>query len=236
MPGGGGDNIKTGEFILKEVMRHNDAGKFLPLWGTCLGFFRLSSATASNKNFNLFDKCDCMDRSVPLTFTKEPKNTKMYCDLGDKAHRLTKGNYTFNSHAYSLTMEKFTADKEMSNFWDVTSTSTMMVGKNNDKSPIKDIKRTFVSSMEAKKYPIMATIFHPDRMTDEFLNDVTTVNNNMEAIDLNRHFGDFLVNMAQANPNRWDEKELSKLLINTYKPVITGAKNINYKGELYIFK
>jgi hypothetical protein len=50
--------------------------------------------------------------------------------------------------------------------------------------------------MEAKKYPIMATIFHPDRMTDEFFDDVTTVNGHPEAIDLNRHFGDFLVNMA----------------------------------------
>jgi len=83
----------------------------------------------------------------------------------------------------------------MKKFWDVTSTSTMMVGKFNN-SPKKDIKRTFISSMEAKEYPIMATIFHPDRMTEEFINDVTTVNNHMEAIDLNRHFGDFLIDMA----------------------------------------
>ena len=72
MPGGGGDNIEAGQFILKEVMKNNDKGIFQPLWGTCLGFFRLSSATATNKKFNLFDKCDCMDRSIPLKFTKKP--------------------------------------------------------------------------------------------------------------------------------------------------------------------
>ena len=80
----------------------------MPLWGTCLGFFRLSSATAANKNFNLFDKCDCKDKSIPLTFVKEPKNTKLFCDMDDqKADKFTKNNYTFNSHAFALTMQKF---------------------------------------------------------------------------------------------------------------------------------
>lgn len=135
-----------------------------------------------------------MDRSIPLTFTKKPETTKMFCDLGDKAQRFTKNNYTFNSHAYSLTMHKFTSDPAMKKFWDVTSTSTMWVGKK-EKSPI-NVKRKFISSMEAKNYPIMATIFHPDRMTDEFIDDRDTVNGHTEAIDLNRHFGDFLINMA----------------------------------------
>ena len=84
---------------------------------------------------------------------------------------------------------------------------SMVVGKQ------EKIKRTFISSMEAKKYPIMATIFHPDRMTDEFFDDRTTVNGSYEAIDLNRHFGDYLINMAQANPTRWEEGELSRNLI-----------------------
>jgi len=80
----------------------------------------------------------------------------MFCELGNKALRLTKGNYTFNSHAYALTPEKWSKDQKLTNFWDVTSVSTMQV---------KGKQRTFVASMEAKKYPIMATIFHPDRMT-----------------------------------------------------------------------
>jgi len=88
--------------------------------------------------------------------------------------------------------DKVKNDKKMSEFWDVTSISTMKV---------KNQNKTFVASMEAKKYPIYATIFHPDRMTDEFINDKTSVNHNMEAIDLNRHFGDFLISMAQANKN-----------------------------------
>ena len=85
MPGGGGDNIKMGQFILKEVMKMNDHGNFMPLWGTCLGFFRVSTATASNKKFNLFDKCDCYDKSVPIKFTERPEKTKMFCELGEKA-------------------------------------------------------------------------------------------------------------------------------------------------------
>ena len=51
--------------------------------------------------------------------------------------------------------------------------------------------------MEAKNYPIMATIFHPDRMTAEFIDDKTSVNHDMSAIDVNSHFGDFLINMAE---------------------------------------
>ena len=85
-------------------------------------------------------------------------------------------------------MQKFQADPEMTKFWDVTTTSTMFTKKNE--------KRTFISSMEAKNYPIIATIFHPDRMTHEFMDDKDTVNNNPEAIELNKHFGDYLINMA----------------------------------------
>jgi len=91
--------------------------------------------------------------------------------------------------------------------------------------------------MEAKNYPIMATIFHPDRMTSEFIDDKTSVNHDMSAIDVNSHFGDFLINMARANHNEFKTPEAKdKALVSNYKNIRTNAKNINYKGDLYIFK
>jgi len=46
-PGGGGDYEHVGRLILKHAISENDAGRFFPVWGTCLGFERLVMYTAN---------------------------------------------------------------------------------------------------------------------------------------------------------------------------------------------
>ena len=41
-PGGSGDYLEIGEYIYKYAIRENDAGRFYPIWGTCLGFENLA--------------------------------------------------------------------------------------------------------------------------------------------------------------------------------------------------
>ncbi len=70
----------------------------------------------------------------------------MFCSFGEDAFEFEKNKYTLNSHTWSIEPKTFEDDKKLKEFWDVTSTSF---------SP--DDKKEFVTSIEAKKYPFMAT-------------------------------------------------------------------------------
>ena len=130
----------------------NDAGDFFPLWGTCLGFERLAIFTASSDN--VLEAYGASHVSLPITFTKDPKETKMFCPLGEEAMQFQKGNFTLNSHSWSIPPSTFETDAGLKEMWDVTSTSFDSAHN-----------RTFVASIEGKKYPFMATQFHPEKVT-----------------------------------------------------------------------
>jgi hypothetical protein len=70
----------------------------------------------------------------------------MYCPMGDEALKLASGNFTLNSHQFSIPPETFVTDPGLKEMWDVTSTSYDSTHK-----------KTFVASIEGKKYPFMAT-------------------------------------------------------------------------------
>jgi gamma-glutamyl hydrolase len=78
MPGGGGDYMDKGKFISDQVRRINDAGKFFPLWATCLGFERLAMFTASDPD-NVTEKYGASGKSLNIVFTEDPMNTNMFC-------------------------------------------------------------------------------------------------------------------------------------------------------------
>lgn len=129
---------------------------------------------------------------MPLKFLKEPSKTKMFCKMGDEAKKSFKGNFTMHAHSESLRPEKIKKDKGLKSFWDVTSVSL-----NND-------GEEFVSTLEAKKYPIMTTVFHPEMVTQsDTLSDSlkAKVNASQQAVELNKYFADTFIRMAKANPN-----------------------------------
>lgn len=61
--------------------------------------------------------------------------------------------------------------------WDVTSLSYDT-----------EHKRPFVASIEGKKYPFMATQFHPEKTTQAW-NDNYGINHSWESMELNSFFG-----------------------------------------------
>lgn len=85
-PGGGGDYIKIGKLITKHAKEMNDKGDFFPVWGTCLGFERMAQFTATN--FDILELYGAHHVSLPITFLKDPRTTKMFCPMGDEALKL----------------------------------------------------------------------------------------------------------------------------------------------------
>ena len=101
----------------------------------------------------------------------------MFCALGEEGVSLLKnGNFTFNNHQYSVSPSKFESDPSLAEMWDVTSTSY---------DPTTD--QDFAASYEGKKYPFMATQFHPEKATQAW-NDNYDINHSWQSIELNTYF------------------------------------------------
>jgi len=59
----------------------------------------------------------------------------------------------------------------------------------------------FVASMESLKYPFFATLFHPEKATQSWI-DNKGLNHSWLSMYLNRHFVDYFVQLARRNPNK----------------------------------
>ena len=217
-PGGGGDYINAGKIVLDHIKKSNDDGKFYPAWGTCLGFERLATFTASDPD-SVLEKYGVSHVSIPIELKVDPMDSKMFCQLDDDAHIFESSNYTYNAHSFSIDPKKLETDAGLKDFWTLTSVSKDANG------------REFVASMESKDYPIMATQFHPEKTTQIFA-DNYGINHSWESIRMNRFFADLFVQMSRANENSFgDFKKTQPYLIENYELVTQTT----YMGDVYIF-
>lgn len=217
-PGGDGDYLKIGQFIVDHAKKMNDDGQFFPIWGTCLGFENLAIFTA--KNGDPLEKYGQSHVSLPLQFTRDPRHTKMFCPMSIEAFKFQTGNYTLNSHSFSLSPKTVESDEGLREMWDVTSIT------------LDENKRPFVASMEGKKYPFMGTQFHPEKVTQAW-NDNYGINHSWESIKLNKIFGEQFVAMTRVNNNTFGNySETQHVLIDNHQKFETTY----YAGEVYVFK
>jgi len=83
-PGGDGDYYAKGRFVFEKILEFNRQNKIYPLWGTCLGYEYLIAYTTDlgKSSWGIYDYHNV---SLPIFFTKNPKETKMFKGLGNDA-------------------------------------------------------------------------------------------------------------------------------------------------------
>jgi len=74
MPGGDGDYFEYGRFVYNTIKEYNDNGTYYPLWGTCMGYENMA-AYVSPEGWNVMGKYEYANGSLPLEFTKDPRDT-----------------------------------------------------------------------------------------------------------------------------------------------------------------
>lgn len=137
----------------------NDNGTFLPLWGTCMGYENMVSYISDN-GWDVLSVFDYETGSMALEFATDPRESKMYAWLGDKAFLFENYNFTYNAHHWGMDPNKFKTDKGLSSMFFHTAISYMPDG------------RPFVASIESAKYPFYGTQFHPEKPARVFREDL----------------------------------------------------------------
>lgn len=100
-PGGDGDYLTYGEFLFNTIKEINDEGTYFPAWGTCVGYENFA-IWASDMGGPVLESYQMYTTSLPLEFTKDPRDTKMYGWLQDEAFFFEDHDLTWNGHNWAV--------------------------------------------------------------------------------------------------------------------------------------
>ncbi|XP_075600116.1 gamma-glutamyl hydrolase [Balearica regulorum gibbericeps] len=211
---GGGVDLKTSEYsrvakiFYHKALEANDKGDYFPVWGTCLGHEELTYLT-SGEVLLVNTKTDGF--ALPLNFTSAAKDSRLFKNFPDDVlHAFATEPLTSNFHMWSLSMENFTKNEKLRNFYNVLTTNT-----------VNEVE--FISTMEAYKYPIYGVQWHPEKNPFEWKNS-PGIPHSPSAVRASYYIADFFINEARKSLHHFpSEDEETKELIYNYTPVYTGT-------------
>jgi len=220
---GGGSNIRkeagnrfreASEFLFDLAVKANDNDDTFPIHGTCMGFQMLGAIVAQDDAV-VCSRCYTTEGTpLPLNLTSAAKTSKLFSGIpADLGKALTSQKITENSHHCGIDPIEFEDNVKLKGFFRVLSTNTDP--KNG---------KLFVSTMEATRYPISATQWHPEKNNFEWGKigplGYAAIPHSPEAVHLSQYVADNFVNRARQNSHRFASEEAeSAALIYTVAPV-----------------
>jgi gamma-glutamyl hydrolase len=163
---GGGTNIKnttgnkgrqTAQLLYNLALESNDRGDPFPIHGTCLGFQLLTLLTAQNDSVICHHCFNTEGTPLPLNLTDAARASKLFAEMpASLLSALVNEKITENSHSNGIEPEQYDENTRLHGFYNVLSTNQLPHG------------RRFVSTIEAKQYPITATQWHPEKNNFEW--------------------------------------------------------------------
>jgi gamma-glutamyl hydrolase len=206
LPGGdiylpGSLYYNNSKFLFDTILQANDRGDYFPIWGTCQGFEQL--AMLASGNLSILNNFDAEDISLPLTFTKEAQNSKLFGAMPRHLwHAFQSQPITQNLHSLGVDPDSFR--RQLSTFFRALSTN------------FDSRQKEFISTFEAIKYPIYATQFHPERNAFEWdLNE--NLNHSTDAVEAMHYLAKFFVSEARKSQHKFVDpnEEFAALIYNT---------------------
>ncbi|RHY33146.1 hypothetical protein DYB32_001815 [Aphanomyces invadans] len=225
-PGGDGDPNEAAEFIYQYAIELNDNGTYFPVWGTCLGFEWL--VQLQSKNNSILDTVDAANISSTLVFPPPDRNAipSRIFSFSPVFDLLKTAPLTDNFHNFGIFDHHFAATDLLSSFYNPVATSVDRQG------------RTYISVIEAYKYPFYGTQFHPEKNAFEFGeypdgNLWKWIDHTYEAILTSQAFGHFFMQEARRNNHAFADAEVkrSSLLYN----VPTSNRSYPVYVEVLVF-
>lgn len=210
---------RTASIFYRLAIEAASSGIYFPIWGTCMGFQILTALTSGK---NLLREMSANNISLPLILTDDVSSSKLFHHAPlELLHAATRENITANFHHFGITPKTFYANEKLSTFYRILST-------NHDRDGVE-----FISTMEARDYPIYAVQWHPEVSRFQWSSDFTYPHS-LNAIWMSQYVANFFVNEARKNANHFsDPKEEESAVI--YNWPLTYTANISGYEQVYFF-
>eukprot|EP01100_Stratorugosa_tubuloviscum_P008869 TRINITY_DN3707_c1_g2_i1.p1 TRINITY_DN3707_c1_g2~~TRINITY_DN3707_c1_g2_i1.p1 ORF type:complete len:317 (-),score=121.35 TRINITY_DN3707_c1_g2_i1:75-1025(-) len=222
LPGGGVDltsevqywnNLK---YLFSLVKQANDNGDHFLLWGTCLGFEELLCLAADDTE--ILESFDAENYTIPLDFTSIAYSSNLFRQAPAKIMDILANEpITMNNHQSGLTPSTFNKMSSLNSFYDILST-------NYDRNNIE-----FISTIEAKNYPIYGVQWHPEKNQFEWTPS-EVIDHSIDAVEAISYFTNFIGREARKNAHYYqDVNKENKAVFYNYNPVYTGLSGSDFE-------
>jgi gamma-glutamyl hydrolase len=223
-PGGGSELVRTpifyaGQYLYHLALQANDRGVHFPIFGHCMGFQLLSMI--QSEDFDILEAEEVEDQGIPLNFTSLAHTSRIWGNAPAWVMKtLATEPITMNYHHWGVGLQRFQQNAKLNNFFDILSTN------------VDDHGRTFVSTVQGKKYPIYGYQWHPEKNAFEWSGHI---NHSPEAIAVMQYMADFAVTEARKNHQSFanPKNEFDSLIYN-YCPRYTAAISTSFV-QSYVF-
>ena len=207
---------KLASKILNKVMQENLEGKFIPLWGTCMGFELIHVLVAGNTS--VLTKFDSYNIETPLTFDDQIlKTSRMFKFFSDQdIVSLKTINSTAQFHHLGVAKESYDTFPSLRSYFNITS-----FGKGID-------EKLSIATVEAKNFPIYAVQFHPEKLPYD-RKPTDSIPQHGDAIKISQNFALFFISEARRNANIFPMQDIANYdFLDTYKIRATLVDGIYY--------
>ncbi|KAF8024183.1 hypothetical protein BT93_F1391 [Corymbia citriodora subsp. variegata] len=187
---------ETVKAIFKKVLAKNDAGDHFPLYAICLGFELLTMIISEEFN--------AADQASTLQFIRNAniEGTVFHRFSPDLLKKLSTDCLVIQNHHYGISPERLMQNTNLTNFFEVLTTSTD--GDNKSKH----------------SYPVTAFQWHPEKNAFEW--GLSTIPHSDDAIGVTQHVANFFVSEARKSVNRASAQKVLDNLIYNYSPTYCG--------------
>nr|GMC68563.1 gamma-glutamyl hydrolase 2-like [Ipomoea batatas]GMC90673.1 gamma-glutamyl hydrolase 2-like [Ipomoea batatas]GME13104.1 gamma-glutamyl hydrolase 2-like [Ipomoea batatas] len=222
-PGGSfekGEYLERLDEILGIVLENNEAGDNFPLLAINLGF-QLLTIIVSQDNVNI-EKFSASNQASTLQLVEglNVEGTLFQKFPHELLEKLSEDCLVMQNHKWGISPESFQADRNLRDFFNVLTTS---VDKDN---------KVYVSTIQAKKFPIVGVQWAPERNAFEW--SLSEIPHTEDAILVSQSVANYFVGEARKSITEPDDEDVRRYLIYNYNTSYSGKDGSGYI-EVYIF-
>ncbi|CAL4909140.1 unnamed protein product [Urochloa decumbens] len=213
-----GSYFETIKKVFQYVLDRNDAGDPFPLHAECLGF-ELVSMIVSKDN-NILESFHALNQPSTLQF---PNYSILEGSVferfdPDLIKKLSTNCLVMQNHGYGVSPKRVQENDAVSSFFKILTTSPDENGK------------IYVSTVQAHRYPITCTQWHPEKAIFEWGEPRTP--HSEDAVQVTQHFANYFISQARKSLNRPSADKLLNNLIDSHTPRFRTSKSFD---EVYNF-
>ena len=214
----GGHFENLNKYILEKIINKNDKNTYFPMFLICQGFELVHILMANNTK--ILSDYTAMKYFIPMEINNNTRSSNMYSKLDEKDFQtFTKSNSTVHYHKYGFEPELYNKYKIFSDFFNINSFGYDRNGKK------------FIGSVEAKKYPIYAVQYHPEKVKYDRNIPSNSIVNSKEAFEMSKKLADFFIEETRKN-----KQKITDLELREYSMINPSIEPIFYHSTwVYLF-